>query len=235
MGGKKNASICKRFFRRKNKKRKRNQGKKEHEKDKIAGKLNTITEYNHLKKQIHYIKIWIGAIGFELFIMTCLLLSCGIMIAMFDLAVVAIFFPIKFLMLEKCKKEFKKFSQEEVNELRENEENMKELYKKLEKEITSSQRSIDQYEKELGEISIVEKFKDSNSMNQPFYQADTEKEYNQLLNAQIKPEITLNEFLNEKRNCKTAFDAFLNEKANYENIHLEVQEVDCKAKCLIKK
>ncbi len=42
---------------------------------------------------------------------------------------------------------------------------MKELYKKLEKEITSSQRSIDQYEKELGEISIVEKFKNTNSMN----------------------------------------------------------------------
>lgn len=76
-----------------------------------------------------------------------------------------LFFVKKISWVKKCKKELKNFSQEEVDEFRENEESMKELYKKLEKEITSSQRSIDQYEKELGEISIVEKFKNTNSMN----------------------------------------------------------------------
>ena len=108
-----------------------------------------------------------------------------------------------------------------MDELRENEESMKELYQRLEKEITNSQRLIDQYEQELGEIAIIEKFKNSNTMNQPFYQADTEEEYNQLLNTQVKTEMTLNEFLNER--------------VNYENIHLEAQEVDFKTKCLIKK
>lgn len=233
--------YAKDFFKEKIKKEKEIKEKREKEKKNIEEKLNVIKRYDDLKEEIKSIKGEIVMIFALMLLMTGLFLLASTALEMvylivgYNFVVAVLFLPKGFYNLKKCKKEYKKFSQEEVDELRENKESMEELYKKLENEITSSQRSINQYKKELVKISEVEDFKDSNSMNQPFYQADTEKEYSQLVNTQIKPEMTLEEFLNEKEKHKATFDEFLNERVNYEDVHLEVREIDSKARCLVKK
>ncbi len=76
--------------------------KKEQEKNDIERKLNTITEYDHLKKEIHDTKIGISSISSEIFLIVCLFLSCGIqeviiLTAMFSLGATVIFCQKDFL------------------------------------------------------------------------------------------------------------------------------------------
>lgn len=219
--------YAKDFFKGKIEQEKNLKEQKEFEKHQLARKLDTITEYSYLKAQIIDTRIEIGMIfaamclgGWAFLSMALTTEMIGLTI-IFESAVGAIFLPKTILKLSKSKKEYKKFSKKEVNELKENEENMKELYHKLEKEMTSSQNSIDQYEKELEKISVVEEFNDSGAMNQPLYQADTKEEYDLLTKKQEK--------------AIMPFEEFLNEKVNYENIHLEVSEVDSKPKYLVRK
>lgn len=215
------------FFRERIEKEEELKKEKEHEKHSIAGKLNTITEYDYLKAEIRDAKIGISAKLFVMLIIGMLFLWCGItseiiiLTAVYELGVAIVFLPKDLHKLIKRKKEFKQFSKEEVNKLKENEESMKELYEKLEKEITSSQSLIDQYKKELERISVVEEFNDSGAMNQPFYQADTKEEYDLLTKTQQEGTIP--------------FEEFLNERVNYEDVHLGVREIGKKPKYLIRK
>lgn len=219
--------YAKDFFKGKIEQEKNLKEQKEFEKHQLARKLDTITEYSYLKAQIIDTRIGIGIIFFAMLLAAWAFLSMALTTEMigltiiFESAVGAIFLPKKILKLSKSKKEYKKFSKKEVNELKENEENMKELYHKLEKEMTSSQNSIDQYEKELEKISVVEEFNDSGAMNQPLYQADTKEEYDLLTKKQEK--------------AIMPFEEFLNESVNYEDVHLEVREIGKKPKYLIRK
>lgn len=219
--------YAKDFFKGKIEQEKNLKEQKEFEKHQLARKLDTITEYSYLKAQIIDTRIEIGMIFAAMLLAAWAFLSLVLTAGMigftmiFDCAIGAIFSPKRFHKLRKLKKEFKKVSKEEVNELIKNEENMKELYHKLEKEMTSSQNFIDQYKKELEKISVVEEFNDSGAMNQPLYQADTKEEYDLLTKKQEKSIMP--------------FEEFLNEKVNYENVHLEVSEVDNKPKYLVRK
>lgn len=219
--------YAKDFFKGKIEQEKNLKEQKEFEKHQLARKLDTITEYSYLKAQIIDTRIEIGMIFAAMLLAAWAFLSLALTAGMigftmiFDCAIGAIFFPKRFHKLRKLKKEFKKVSKEEVNELIKNEENMKELYHKLEKEMTSSQNFIDQYKKELEKISVVEEFNDSGAMNQPLYQADTKEEYDLLTKKQEKSIMP--------------FEEFLNESVNYEDVHLEVREIGKKPKYLIRK
>ncbi len=222
--------YAKKFFTDKIKKEKELEFRAIQNRNDINIKMNRINKYNQLKKDIKDIKIEIAGIIALMIIITGLFLSFGLtsqvilLAAFYDAVVAAFFLPKKFRDLKKYKKEYNGISKEEINELKEKEESMRELSKTLENEINSRQDSINQYKDELGKISEMEKVeeaKSKNTMNNAFYQADTEEEYHELLD--------------RKEKCEMAFDEFLNEKVDYEDVHLGVRKIENPVKCLVKK
>lgn len=139
-GRKKKFQYAKEVLKKKVKKEKEILEKKEHEKHKIGEKLSTIVEYDHIKKEIHDTKIEIAGIFLLAIVVGGLFLLAGTTVELislaiaYALAVVAIFVPKRIRNLKKYKTQLGKNSQEEVDELRKNEERMKEDYKKLEQE-----------------------------------------------------------------------------------------------------
>lgn len=226
-GRKKMFQYAKEVLKKKVKKEKEILEKKEHEKHKIGGKLSTIVEYDHIKKEIHDTKIEIAGIFLLAIVVGGLFLLAGTTVELISLAIayalaaVAIFVPKRIRNLKKYKTQLGKNSQEEVDELRKNEERMKEDYKKLEQEMNHSQKSINQYEVELEEISVVERFQEKQHSNPLFYQADTKEEYNLLKKKQEQEMMP--------------FEEFLNEPIDYGNVQLEVSEVDRREKVFMKR
>lgn len=100
--------------------------------------------------------------------------------------------------------------------IKESKKQQNELFEKkvkLGKEKDNVQREINKINTNLDQIKIYQRI-----MNDPFYLADTQEEY---------------ELLTGKRQV---LDEFLNERINYSNVHLEVKEIEStNVKKLIKK
>lgn len=198
---------------------------KEQEQKSIETKLNQIRTYNNLKEKIKIHKTEIGLVGVVMLLVACLfpilVMPEGLYLIGFYEIMCGCFALGKIRKLRNCKKAIKINVFKGINELIENQESMEELSENLEKEIENREAVINEYEVELEKVSLLDEFQNKELYNQPFYQANTEEEYELLRRRQDKEMMP--------------FEEFLNEPVDYGNIHLEVSEMDQSKKVFVKR
>ncbi len=190
----------------------------EKEKNKIIEKLEMIKDYDNLSffqrryiTSIIILMVLAGLLGVSAVAVIVKIAGLGAKIMGIGLGMIAIFLE----HIGKCNIETERSNAKEIQNLK---QQGVEEYKKEEDELRNkgTELSHEQFpiQMEIKEISAILKHIDffNRSKDVFFYQADTEKEYQAKLGDKLKYE--------------QMFKDYLNEPVNYEDIHLEVTQLE---------